>query len=852
VKIMNSELARERTVRWRFFRAAAISERLSHPGVVRVLRKDVTREGEPFVVMELLRGTPLTSIVREAGGRLAPELLCYIGIEAAGLLAHAHEAGVVLRNVQPGSFFVTHTGQLKVMSLSGAWLHDDDAEVATVDEIVGPSPWRAPEIDGARGQAGPRSADVFGLGTTLYSLATGLLPRQLGDGGRWHEVFNWDALYSVAPEALASCIRRACSMIPAERPPSMEHLRDELSRIVDQASHGALAGSLRSMGEWLGEAAARQASQRGSLESIDARAWEMATKLRDSFRLVEQILHSVQRQGWEHGETEIRIQGLVQTVTELLRGEGTTVKWTIRPYSFEFKEEAVWEPRPPHDEVPYRLFDAGFREMSLRSGLDEAELREWLRWLAIEPETELADEDDMATVFWNREFPHIEGRLISSIILQDLKDFEVLDRELSELQTDALATLRGTIQQRVAALGGAAYRGVRSAVRPEDFDVSARPPAFAFAEPVLEELRSQLFDRIEVRGDEYLHDLAEAVVAALRDARLHGDTPRIVAHVEQFLEDRVTAVDWRGYLDFFDGLRRHDTEGSGIATLAPLLTAPARLEVVLRGICSEPDADETIPMRHWLDALDGLLGTVDERCFDALLETASHSSLPEAIELLLRHVSRFVDGREEKLAQMLPEAFPGLGVGLVRVLALKPNRPALKALRTAYLNPAAPVRLEALDVRARVVPHEVTDELDPLLDDPDARVRVRAHEIARHRRLFGLAPRLAQRIKAPSFDETPLVDRHALLTTLFAIAPEQAESLCIDIAGTHGLLENTAQNVSRKLAVELLAEEGRSQRSLEVARDAAKPRWWNSKELQESAHVAVEKLTARLAAQGGA
>jgi hypothetical protein len=37
-----------------------------------------------------------------------------------------------------------------------------------------------------------------------------------------------------------------------------------------------------------------------------------------------------------------------------------------------------------------------------------------------------------------------------------------------------------------------------------------------------------------------------------------------------------------------------------------------------------------------------------------------------------------------------------------------------------------------------------------------------------------------------------------------------------------------------------------------VARDAAKPRWWNSKELQESAHVAVEKLTARLAAQGGA
>ena len=56
VKVLDSRFARDPRMRWRFFRDASISEQISHPASLKYLRKDVTREGDPFVVVELIRG----------------------------------------------------------------------------------------------------------------------------------------------------------------------------------------------------------------------------------------------------------------------------------------------------------------------------------------------------------------------------------------------------------------------------------------------------------------------------------------------------------------------------------------------------------------------------------------------------------------------------------------------------------------------------------------------------------------------------------------------------------------------------------------------------------------------------
>jgi hypothetical protein len=59
-------------------------------------------------------------------------------------------------------------------------------------------------------------------------------------------------------------------------------------------------------------------------------------------------------------------------------------------------------------------------------------------------------------------------------------------------------------------------------------------------------------------------------------------------------------------------------------------------------------------------------------------------------------------------------------------------------------------------------------------------------------------------------------------------------------------LENQSLDVSRKLAVDLLAEHARTPEAIEAIKDAAKGRWWNAPELQAAAKEAIIKLTARL------
>ena len=231
-------------------------------------------------------------------------------------------------------------------------------------------------------------------------------------------------------------------------------------------------------------------------------------------------------------------------------------------------------------------------------------------------------------------------------------------------------------------------------------------------------------------------------------------------------------------------LPRHDPDGQTAPSLLARFLEPTILSAVLRGVSSDPDPEIRVPIRLMLESLHALLEQADDGCFDEVLEAVKRCGLPDALDMLLHHISRFSEGRESAIAAILPDVFPALGVGLVRVLAMRPTRASLNALLAAYANGAPHVRLEAMDVRARLLPQEVTEELRPLLDDRDPRVRARAHEIARKAKLFGLASTVMEKVNGLSFHDMPLVDRHALVTTLFTIAPEQAEAFCIELAAS--------------------------------------------------------------------
>ncbi len=217
----------------RFFREMRAVGRLDHPNIVRC--NDAREvEGVPFLVMELLEGRDLHRLVAERGP-LPVTVACELIRQAALGLSHAHERGLVHRDVKPSNLFLTDAGVLKVLDLglSIVEMGEDSpgesagsAEGLTVEgQALGTPDYMAPEqwTDALNADA---RADIYGLGATLYFLLGGR-PPFVGHGystfhGKMQGHLNDTppALCSLRPEvpiALAGVVDRALSKAPADR-----------------------------------------------------------------------------------------------------------------------------------------------------------------------------------------------------------------------------------------------------------------------------------------------------------------------------------------------------------------------------------------------------------------------------------------------------------------------------------------------------------------------------------------------------------------------------------------------------------------------------------------------------------
>src|SRR5882672_5609326 len=100
VKLIHAHLRENVEVAVRFVSEARAVARLRHPNIVEVF--DISDEDEPerYLVVELVRGTTLRALLSRHR-RLPPELSAAIGLEIASALTHAHEEGIIHRDVKP-------------------------------------------------------------------------------------------------------------------------------------------------------------------------------------------------------------------------------------------------------------------------------------------------------------------------------------------------------------------------------------------------------------------------------------------------------------------------------------------------------------------------------------------------------------------------------------------------------------------------------------------------------------------------------------------------------------------------------------------------------------------------------
>ncbi len=156
----------------RFRREAEAVAKLSHPNIIKAFEYD-QENGVPYIAMEYVEGVDLGQQVDRFGviewAHAADNIL-----QAASALQHAHDSGMVHRDVKPQNLLVSTTGQVKLLDLGlvSPFEGTNDDSLTTADNQIGSVDYIAPEQALDSRLVDPR-ADIYGLGASFYSIISG-------------------------------------------------------------------------------------------------------------------------------------------------------------------------------------------------------------------------------------------------------------------------------------------------------------------------------------------------------------------------------------------------------------------------------------------------------------------------------------------------------------------------------------------------------------------------------------------------------------------------------------------------------------------------------------------------------
>jgi serine/threonine-protein kinase len=159
----------------RFEREGRTAAKLAHPNIVQVYDAGQTEfEGHEvsYIVMEYVPGGDLKALIDEKGS-LSNEELVRLGADVSAGLAHAHERGVIHRDIKPHNILLDERGQPKLTDF-GIARALDATQATQSGSYLGTALYSSPEQ--LRGERVTPKSDVYSLGIALYQAATGQAP----------------------------------------------------------------------------------------------------------------------------------------------------------------------------------------------------------------------------------------------------------------------------------------------------------------------------------------------------------------------------------------------------------------------------------------------------------------------------------------------------------------------------------------------------------------------------------------------------------------------------------------------------------------------------------------------------
>lgn len=236
IKILRYDFTNEEELHKRFQREALSATSLAHPNIVSVY--DVGEDGEMhYIVMEYIDGKTLKKYIQEYAP-LSPARAVHIMKQLTSAIAHAHENGIVHRDIKPQNILVDENGDVKVTDFGIATSLNATALTQT-NSVLGTVHYLSPEQ--ARGGVATTKSDLYSLGIVLYELLTGELP------------FSGESAVSIAlkhlqsetpsvrtfdatiPQSLENVVLKATAKDALHRYRSAEEMEEDLMTVLSPA-----------------------------------------------------------------------------------------------------------------------------------------------------------------------------------------------------------------------------------------------------------------------------------------------------------------------------------------------------------------------------------------------------------------------------------------------------------------------------------------------------------------------------------------------------------------------------------------------------------------------------------------
>ncbi len=225
IKVLSRKLAGDGELLERFQRESLIIARLTHPNIIHVIDRGVTRDGRPYFVMEYVEGTDLARVIRS--GALDYNRKLDVVIQVCKALAYAHRNGVVHRDIKPANILIDADGNARVLDFGIAqFAVEGEGEAGPHTQsgvVMGTYAYMSPEQQQGAGRV-TAASDLFSLGAVMYELFTGVRP-----AGR---IRPPSELLGSLPEALDELILRCLEPDPLRRFRSAGEVRDALLKVA--------------------------------------------------------------------------------------------------------------------------------------------------------------------------------------------------------------------------------------------------------------------------------------------------------------------------------------------------------------------------------------------------------------------------------------------------------------------------------------------------------------------------------------------------------------------------------------------------------------------------------------------